>query len=78
MPHLHRAFPAGTNRRTVDRKIGDLHGLRNRAAHWEPLLAAPLTRRMGDPVRVAGLLSPELAAFVQHHSEVAVLLAKRP
>ncbi|WP_217685109.1 MULTISPECIES: hypothetical protein [Streptomyces] len=78
VPHLHRAFPAGTNRATVDRKIGDLHGLRNRAAHWEPLLAAPLARRMGDLVWVAGLLSPELADFVQHHSEVAVLLAKRP
>ncbi|MFD4790554.1 hypothetical protein ACFWN1_26580 [Streptomyces sp. NPDC058459] len=33
VPHLHRAFPAGTNRGTVDRAIGDLHGLRNRAAH---------------------------------------------
>ncbi|WP_412104045.1 hypothetical protein [Streptomyces albidoflavus] len=40
--------------------------------------SAPLARRTGDLVWVAGLLSPELADFVQHHSEVAVLLAKRP
>lgn len=62
----------------VSHQVGDLHGLRNRAAHWEPLLAAPLARRTGDLVWVAGLLSPELADFLQHHSEVAVLLAKRP
>ncbi len=78
VPYLHKAFPRGTNRATVDRKIGDLHELRNRAAHWEPLLAAPLPRLMNDLVSVAGLLSPDLAAYIQHHSQVAVLLSRRP
>lgn len=78
VPHLHRAFPARTSRVVVDRKIGDLHELRNRAAHWEPLLAAPVARRMSDLAWVAGLLGPELAAYIQHHSEVVDLLAKRP
>ena len=59
VPYLHKAFPRGTERATVDRKIGDLHELRNRAAHWEPLLAAPLPRQMSDLMWVAGLLSPE-------------------
>ena len=78
VPHLHTAFPPGTDRAKVDRAIGDLHGLRNRAAHWEPLLAAPLQRRMTDLVWVAGLLAPELASYIQHHSEVSALLAKHP
>jgi hypothetical protein len=33
---------------------------------------------MSGLVWVAGLLSPDLAVYVQHHSEVAALLAKRP
>jgi hypothetical protein len=78
VPYLHKAYPRGTDRTLVDRKIGDLHGLRNRAAHWEPLLATPLKRRMSDLALVARLLSPDLATYIQHHSEVAALLAKKP
>jgi hypothetical protein len=78
VPHLHRAFPPGTDRSKVDKAIGNLHGLRNRAAHWEPLLAAPLKRRMDELLWVAGLLSPELAAYIAHNSQVAALLARRP
>ncbi|MFJ4519001.1 hypothetical protein ACIP6V_35095 [Streptomyces sp. NPDC088770] len=78
VPHLHLAFPPRTDRATVDQAIGNLHGLRNRAAHWEPLLAAPLKRRMDELAQVAGLLSPQLALYIGHHSEVNALLARRP
>ncbi|MEU6347175.1 hypothetical protein ABZ883_40275 [Streptomyces sp. NPDC046977] len=78
VPHLHHAFPPGTRRAAVDKAIGDLHELRNRAAHWEPLLAAPVARRMNDLLTVAGLLSPDLATYIQHSSQVAALLATRP
>ncbi|MFE7779265.1 hypothetical protein ACFU5O_36460 [Streptomyces sp. NPDC057445] len=78
VPHLHRAFPPGTRRAAVDRAIGDLHELRNRAAHWEPLLAAPVARRMNDLLMVTGLLSPDLAVYIQHSSQVTALLATRP
>ncbi|WP_240796349.1 hypothetical protein [Streptomyces sp. RFCAC02] len=78
VPHLHRAFPRGTDRGALDRRVGRLHELRNRAAHWEPLLAAPLERRMDDLMWVTELLSQDLAVYIRHHSEVAAMLAKRP
>ncbi|MGW3361028.1 hypothetical protein ACWDFL_37570 [Streptomyces bungoensis] len=78
VPYLHTAFPAGTDRAKVDKAIRNLHQLRNRAAHWEPLLAAPVQQRMSELLWVAGLLAPDLAAFIRHHSEVAPLLTKRP
>ncbi|MFJ2651871.1 hypothetical protein ACIO1C_34750 [Streptomyces sp. NPDC087420] len=75
---MHLAFPPGTNQATVDQLIGDLHELRNRAAHWEPLLTAPVGVGMKDLLTVAGLLGPDLAAYIQHSSHVDVLLAQRP
>ncbi|MFG2387024.1 hypothetical protein [Streptomyces avermitilis] len=78
VPHLHLAFPSGTNRAAVDQLIGDLHELRNRAAHWEPLLNAPVGIRMKDLQMVAGLLGPDLAAYIHRSSHVNVLLAQRP
>jgi hypothetical protein len=78
VPHLHHAFPPGTNRATVDQPIGDLHELRNRAAHWEPLLNVPVAVRMKDLLTVAGLLGPDLAAYIQHSSRVDALLTQRP
>ncbi|WP_051852149.1 Abi family protein [Streptomyces sp. NRRL F-5650] len=78
VPHLHFAFPPGTNRATVDQLIGDLHELRNRAAHWEPLLTVPVDVRMKDLLTVTGLLGPDLAAYIQHSSHVTPMLAQRP
>jgi hypothetical protein len=78
VPYLHRAFPAGTSRVAVDRKIGDLHQLRNRAAHWEPLLNTPVKPLMADLATLCRLLHPELADYIQAHSQVSVLLASRP
>ncbi|MEO3753422.1 Abi family protein [Streptomyces sp. B6B3] len=78
IPHLHKAFPPGTDRAMVDRAIGKLHQLRNRAAHWEPLLATPVKRRMEELVWVAGLLSADLAGYIRYHSRVAALLDERP
>jgi hypothetical protein len=78
VPHLHHAFPAGTNRARTDQKIGNLHELRNRAAHWEPLRAAAIPARMTDLLDVAGLLQPQLAAYIQAHSTVSALLSARP
>lgn len=78
VPHLHHAFPSRTSRAEVDAKIGDLHRLRNRAAHWEPLLEEPVADRVSDLLRVAGLLSANLASYIRHHSQVSALLANRP
>lgn len=78
VPYLHHAFPSGTSRAEVDAKIGDLHRLRNRAAHWEPLLQEPVADRVSDLLRVAGLLNANLASYIQRHSQVSNLLGNRP
>ena len=78
VPHLHHAFPSGTSRAEVDAKIGDLHTLRNRAAHWEPLLEEPVADRLSGLLWVAGLLSPNLASYIQRHSQIPALLNNRP
>ncbi|MFJ6217016.1 hypothetical protein ACIQGZ_27345 [Streptomyces sp. NPDC092296] len=78
VPFLHRAFPPGTNRTEVDRKIGDLHQLRNRAAHWEPVLAEPVALRMADLGTLCGMLVPELADYLRARSRVDTLLRNRP
>lgn len=78
VPHLHHAFAPGTDRGRVDKAIGNLHELRNRAAHWEPLLASPLKRRLEELDEVARLLCPQLATYIAHHSQAQDLLARRP
>ncbi len=78
VPYLHETFPSGVSRARVDKAIGNLHELRNRAAHWEPLLATPLKRRMEELVWIAGLLSADLAAYIRCHSQVERLLDQWP
>lgn len=78
VPHLYRAFPAGTNRVDVDRLVGDLHELRNRAAHLEPVLAIPHSDRVADLLRLAELLMPELANYIRATTQVPNLIARRP
>lgn len=78
VPHLHTAFPPGTNRVIVDQKIGELHMARNRAAHHEPLLALPVAALSADLVWVCALLIPELGQHVQAASQVTALIAARP
>lgn len=78
VPALYRAFAAGTDRRDVDRRIGRLHGLRNRAAHHEPLLRHDLTSAVRDAIRVADLLDPHLGRYLTTTSRIENLLAQRP
>ncbi|MEU6130630.1 hypothetical protein ABZ805_15760 [Saccharopolyspora sp. NPDC047091] len=78
IPLLHRAFPRGTARADLDRPLGRLHGLRNRAAHHENLLRANLPARHQDVLDVAALLAPELATHLKATSTVPALLGERP
>ena len=78
VPLLHHAFPIGTSRAEVDRKVGRLHTLRNRVAHHEPLLLEDLAARHADLVAIADLLQPQLAAHLTATSQVPPLLSARP
>jgi hypothetical protein len=42
--------------------------LRNRVAHYEPILALPLAQRYADIVTLTGWLSPSAAAWINDTS----------
>ena len=64
-PYLHHAFPAGTARPDVDIRAGELHELRNRVAHHEPLLTEDLQRKHTLLLELADLIEPSLAAHIK-------------
>ncbi|MFC0626065.1 hypothetical protein [Kribbella deserti] len=77
-PYLHHAFAAGTSRPDVDVRMGDLHELRNRVAHHEPLLTWDLVKTQQQLAELADLISPELAQHIAASSKVTELLAAKP
>lgn len=78
VPYLHHAFPPGTARRTVDRQIGRLHRVRNRAAHHEPMFRVDLAAFHADLLGLAGLVLPELAEHIVTTSALPALIDVRP
>ena len=90
VPYLHNAFPPKTNRADIDKQIEKIHKIRNRAAHHEPLLRAdpatgtldlstqPLEAAHRNLLALAGLLSPEVGAFIRAHSPLPALLTTQP
>jgi hypothetical protein len=77
-PALHHAFPAGTSRPYVDSWVGELHAIRNRVAHHEPLIAFDVQKAHRSLSDIAALLSPDLAAHLQARSHLTRLLGERP
>lgn len=77
-PALHRAFPAyrGT-RRPLHRDLYHLRLLRNRVAHYEPILHRHLSADHRNVLRVLGYLSPETADWVRANDRVPEVLARR-
>jgi hypothetical protein len=77
--YLHNAFPPGTDRaQQVDKPLIELHRLRNRVAHHEPLIDLSLRYRADDLRRLAQLLNPQLADYLRSTTELDVLLAAKP
>lgn len=77
VPHLHKAFPPNVDRGRVHGTLTDLRKFRNRVAHHEPILNAPEARRR-QLVSAMRLIRPEALTHFNAHSEVSVILAKRP
>ena len=57
---LHRAVIAG--------QLRELRFLRNRVAHYEPILSADLAARYAELVALVGWLSPSAEAWIRQHS----------
>lgn len=67
---LHRCFDPTPARRQLHRHLNRLRRLRNRVAHHEPILSRNLQADYDAILWVLDLLSPETAAWVEHHSRV--------
>lgn len=77
-PYLHHAFPRGTSRAFVDERVGDLHDLRNRVAHHEPVFRWNLVRAHQQLLEISALIAPELERHISRTSQVGTLLLRRP
>lgn len=78
-PYLHTAFQPGTARQDVDKHVRQLHRLRNRVAHHEPILSVPTAlARYDDLLALAGLIGAELRTYIAEQSAVPTLLGTKP
>lgn len=60
----------GLQRATVAQKLRDLRRLRNRIAHYEPILAQPLPALHADVLNLTSWMSVEAAAWITTHSQI--------
>lgn len=78
---LQHGFPHLTGRRqreTLRNEVLDLHGLRNRIAHHEPIHNIDLARRHHQALEVARYIDPRARTWLEGFSRVPELLARRP
>jgi hypothetical protein len=59
----------GIQRSSIALQLDDFRALRNRVAHYEPILALPLAQRYADITTLTGWLSPSAAAWINETSE---------
>lgn len=79
-PDLASAFPHAPDRRreTVHDPVSRLRDFRNRIGHHHRIWSEDVAGRYGDLLDVAGFLDPELRAFLDRHSRIAMMLKHRP
>lgn len=79
-PHLRRAFPhmKPARRETVYQRVDDLHSLRNRVAHHEPIHHHNLARSHHDMLQLVSWINPDMAAWLEGISRVTDVIAQRP
>lgn len=77
---LRRAFPhlQPQNRLHVYEPINQLHRLRNRIAHHEPIHHLPLPALYHDVLRSTGFIDPAIETWLAARSRVPQTLATRP
>ncbi|WP_146243390.1 hypothetical protein [Curtobacterium sp. MCLR17_034] len=82
-PALHRAFPHGpadalTRQREVRTRMQQLHFVRNRAAHHEPIHGRDLRRDHDYAIELLGWIHPGAAAWAQDVTMLGTVLGARP
>jgi len=79
-PALRPAFPSlgGSDRRLLERPVANVHRLRNRVAHHEPVIAQNLASLHVDVLAIVGAVDPALRTWVAGDSRVLTLMALRP
>ncbi|MCS6568206.1 hypothetical protein NYQ35_05260 [Curtobacterium flaccumfaciens pv. flaccumfaciens] len=83
VPGLHRAFPHGPDnlrirRSEVARRLQQLHFVRNRAAHHEPIHARNLQRDHDFALELLGWISPDAASWAEGTTSIEAVLRARP
>lgn len=61
----------GLKRKVVAQKLRDLRRLRNRIAHYEPILAQPIAQLHTDVLALTSWMSVDAAAWITTHSAIA-------
>ena len=75
-PTLHNCFDPTPARRRLHNQLNRLRRFRNRVAHHEPILQRRLRDDHDAILWVLGMLSPQMEAWVSHHSRVPGVLAQ--
>ncbi|MFJ7289637.1 hypothetical protein ACIQUC_15085 [Curtobacterium sp. NPDC098951] len=83
VPDLHRSFPYGPNnlrvrRSEVTRRLQQLHFVRNRAAHHEPIHARDLQRDHDYALELLGWISPHAESWARDTTSLRAVLRARP
>jgi hypothetical protein len=83
VPDLHRAFPHGPDnlrvrRSEVTRRLQQLHFVRNRAAHHEPIHTRDLERDHAFALELLGWISPHAALWAADTTSLSAVLHSRP
>ena len=83
VPSLHRAFPHGpaelrTRGKEVKLRLQQLHYVRNRAAHHEPIHQRDLRRDHDYAIELLGWISPVAAEWAAATTSLPTLLDGRP
>ena len=73
---LHECFDPTPARRHLHDRLNSLLALRNRIAHHEPILERNLQAKHDAILWVLERLSPEMEAWVRHHSRVLEVVAQ--
>jgi hypothetical protein len=72
--HLRPIFQTEKLQRTsIAQQLSDFRTLRNRVAHYEPIVQLPLAQRYADIVTLTGWLSPSAAAWINKASTWATV-----
>ena len=79
MPAIRAAFPRHHGiRRDVDNVLAQLHQLRNRIAHHEPIHAHDLPALRTHAVDLVDWISPDARQWIDHRCEIQAVLERRP